>query len=326
MLVNRRSAMALLALSAAYPWAFANEANAAAALRLIISQDAGGGTDTNARLVAQHLAHHFDGSMSVENDARAGGVTALQSALSSPPFAMSVFESTIIINFAIEDQFPINLNDVAILDNFLIATRVLAVNASTGIKSVADWRASGKTLRLGTRSEKFYVALEMRLLSKLWGVDVTIVPGYSTIEARAAFAAGEVDLLLGSYTSVRKLTKDDSATIIARSTDAAGEDEGSKAVPSAMDYIVDDTLVGLIPVVNKINKLQLAFATSAAGVADAAPISEALRATKNDPEYLAAAAKAGLVVDTRGSDEIRAEYNELIADFDNVRTEIRKLL
>jgi hypothetical protein len=122
------------------------------------------------------------------------------------------------------------------------------------------------------------------------------------------------------------LTKDDSATIIARSTDAAGEDEGSKAVPSAMDYIVDDTLVGLVPVVNKINKLQLAFATSAAGVADAAPVSEALRATKNDPEYLAAAAKAGLVVDTRGSDEIRAEYNELIADFDNIRTEIRKLL
>ena len=167
MLVNRRSTMALLALSAAYPLAFANKANAAAALRLIISQDAGGGTDTNARLVAQHLAHHFDGSMSVENDARAGGVTALQSALSSPPFAMSVFESTIIINSAIEDQFPINLNDVAILDNFLIATRVLAVNASTGIKSVADWRASGKTLRFGTRTPTYFKGVEMTLLSKL---------------------------------------------------------------------------------------------------------------------------------------------------------------
>jgi tripartite-type tricarboxylate transporter receptor subunit TctC len=326
MMMHRRSAIAMLGLAAACPWAFANQASASAALRLIISQDAGGGTDINARLMAQHLAKHLEGSISVENDARAGGVTALQSALSSPPITASILESTIVFNSAIEDQYPIQLSDIALLDNFLIATRVLAVNVATGIKSVADWRASGKTLRLGTRSETFYVALEMRLLSKLWGVDVTIVPGYSTIEARAAFAAGEVDLLLGSYTSVKKLTKDDSAIIIARSTDAAGEGEETKSIPSAMDYIVDDTLVGLIPVVNKINKRQLAFATSTAALSDTAPLSAAFSATKVDPEYKAATAAAGLVIDTRSSDEVRAEFSELIADFDNIRTQMRKLL
>jgi tripartite-type tricarboxylate transporter receptor subunit TctC len=324
--MNRRSAIAILAFAAACPWAFASPTRAEEAVRLIVGMDAGGGTDINARMMAKYLSRHFAGTISIENDGRAGGVTALQAALGEANLSVSTLETTNILSAAIEDNYPIDLKSVALLDNFVVATRVLAIRPDLGIKSVADWRDSGKTLRFGTRTPTYFKGVEMTLLSKLWGVNVTIVPGYSTSEARAAFSAGELDLISGSYTSTRKMTKDGAAQMLVRTSDAAGEDDESTNMAAATDFMVDDRYSGLLTVVNNMNKLQLALATSTAALADAGPLREALAATKLDPEFQAAATEAGLVVDKRSSDEIRAEFNALIADFDNIRMQFRKLL
>ena len=326
MIMNRRSAIAMLGLAAACPWSFSTQAKAETDLRMIVGMDAGGGTDINARLMAKFLSRHFAGDISIENDGRAGGVTALQAALGETTLTVSTLETTNILSAAIEDNYPLDIKSVALLDNFVIATRVLAIRSAIGIKSVADWRASGKTLRFGTRTPTYFKGVEMTLLSKLWGVNVTIVPGYSTNEARAAFSAGELDLISGSYTSTSKMTKDGAAQMLVRTSDAAGENEESTNLPAATDFVADESYSSLLTVVNNMNKLQLAFATSKASLKDAGPLSAALSTTKLDPEFQAAAAEVGLVVDKRRSDEIRAEFNALVADFDNFRTKFRKLL
>ncbi|MDP4823512.1 MAG: hypothetical protein NWR47_06140 [Aestuariivirgaceae bacterium] len=324
--MNRRSAMALLGLTTIFPWALANPASAATRLRMIVGMDAGGGTDQNARLVARYLERHLGGTISIENDARAGGVTALQAALTAAKLVVSTLETTNVYGSAIEDQYPLDITDVALLDNFVIATRVVAVRTATGVSSVQDWRDSGKTLRFGTRTPTYYKAVEMKLLSKLWGVNLEIVPGYSTNEAKAAFAAGEIDLVSGSYTSTLAATKGGGAAMLVRTTDAAGEDEESTLLPDASAFIVNDELANLLPIVNQTNKLQMAFVTSKRAFADAGPLSAAFSATKQDPEYQAAAAKAGLVVDLRGSDEIRREFTDMVANFGKIRAQLRQLL
>lgn len=326
MMMNRRSAMAMLGLTAACPWAFANQANAAADLRMIIGMDAGGGTDINARLMAKYLARHFAGDISIENDGRAGGVTALQAALGETKLTVSTLETTNILSAAVDDDYPLDIKNVALLDNFVLATRVLAIRSDIGIKSVADWRASGKTLRFGARTPNAYKGIEMKLLSKLWGVNLLIVPGYGNTETKAAFAAGELDLILGSYTSIRPTTEDGGAQILVRISDAAGEDRASTELPTAGEFVVNDSFASLLPVFNSISKLQLAFVTSVNALKDAGPLIAALGATKLDPEYQTAATEAGLVIDKRGSDEIRAEFRELITGLDDIRAQLSKLL
>lgn len=326
MIMNRRTAMTMLGLAAACPWAFANNANAANALRFIIGMDAGGGTDLNARLLVQHLSRHFGGEISVENDGRAGGVTALQSALGETSLAVSTLETTNIFDAAIDDQYPLDIKKVALLDNFVVATRVVAIRSDLGIKSIADWQASGKKLRFGTRTPNYFKGVEMNLLSKIWGVDVVIVPGFSTNEARAAFAAGELDLIAGSYTSTKKSTKDGSGLLLVRTSDPAGEDEESTNLPAASDFVKNETYAPLLPVMNSMNKLQLALATSVTAAPEAGDLNAALSATKLDPAFQADAAKAGLAIDMRTGDEIRDEFSKLIADFDNIRAQFRKLL
>lgn len=325
-MMNRRTALAMLGLAGSYPLLLSTKAHADSALRLIVGMDAGGGTDINARMVAEHLSRHFPGDISIENDGRAGGVTALQAALGGKKLVVSTLETTNIFSAAVEDEYPIDIRDVALLDNFIVATRVIAIRSDIGINSVADWRASGKTLRFGTRTPNYFKGVEMSLLSKIWGVNVTIVPGYSTNEARAAFSAGELDLVSGSYVSTKRMTKDGGARMLVRTSDSAGEDEEANNLPAATDYVVDEELAKLLPFVNSMNKLQLAFATAKSSVADAGPLSAAFSATKLDPAFQADAAKAGLALDLRSGDEIRAEFSALIADFDSFRTQFRKFL
>lgn len=141
------------------------------------------------------------------------------------------------------------------------------------------------------------------------------MPGYITNEARAAFAAGEIELISGCYNSTCAATKGDGATKLVRTTDAASEDEESTHLPYASAFIMNDELANLLPIV-----------TSKTALADTGPLSANLSATKQDPVYQAAAAKAGLVVNLRGGDEICRDFIGMVANFGKIRGQLHQLL
>ena len=295
-------------------------------LRMVIGQKPGGGTDMNARLIAEYLRLHYGADITIENQDKAGGVLALQQAISADDLAISTLEASVIFDAITSESPLINLQDIALLDNFIVATRVIAVNSSLGFSTMEDWRKSGKTLRMGARNLNYHQALEGRLASRLTGCKIDVVPGYSTAETKAAFAAGELDMLIGSYSSIVKLTKEGSAAILARTTPTANEDATASALPSLETAAIDPSLLDVAPIFAVILSMQCPFATSVAKSADHVAVAQAMADTKKDSAFLAAAKQAKLTIDPRGQAEIRESFAKIIKDAPQWRTRLSTLL
>lgn len=82
---------AALALGATLPALACGEAGNIRPIRLVVSQQAGGGTDTLARMWAEHAGKELGTTIVVENRAGAGGVIAAKAVLSQPADGCTLF-------------------------------------------------------------------------------------------------------------------------------------------------------------------------------------------------------------------------------------------
>jgi tripartite-type tricarboxylate transporter receptor subunit TctC len=194
--------------------AFATTASAQTAsfppvVRVIVPFAAGAGTDVLARAVVSQLGPRLGTNVIVENRPGAAGAIGVAAVAKGPrDGSMLLFHSTSLVTAAatarsVSFDVTKDLMPVAIVAD---GPMLVGVSAASGIRTPADWvaaargRPQGLTAGSGGIGSVGHLAVE--LLSDAANVQVRHIPYRGAAPALTDVAAGTVDMLIASYSTI----------------------------------------------------------------------------------------------------------------------------
>lgn len=173
-------------------------------IRLIVPLAAGGGGDTAARSVAEHLSQKLKQPVIVEN--RPGAGTAIGNgavARASPDgYTLLLFAGDIAaIDKAYNNSLPYDpVNDFTLISGIAGISLVLVANPNTGITSLQDLvakaRAEPGKLNFGSLGSSSPHFLFFEWFKKQADLDIADIPYKSTAQATSDLFGGQIDLTM----------------------------------------------------------------------------------------------------------------------------------
>ena len=219
--LSRRAAMAALAATAILgtllgttPTALA-QAKLPSTIRLMLPFGAGSVSDVTMRLVGEGLSKRIGIPVVIENQPRAGGVTAATTTRSAPAdgSTLVIFSGSTAISVSLLRNIPYDpvkeFTPVAGVSTF---ANILATGGSAPYKTFEDFakaaRAKPGTLNVGTTTVGSTNHLAATLLRSMTRLDFVIVPFRTPADLTAAAMRGEVDMIVQSYGALKGLLAD----------------------------------------------------------------------------------------------------------------------
>jgi len=172
-------------------------------VRLVVSQAAGGSSDTIARLWAEHAGKALGGTIVVENKPGAGGLIAAQNALSAPADGYTLLYGSVslmVLNQFTYKPLPYNpekdFTGVAMLTTVPI---VLSANPATGIKTLKDLTEKAKAapgkLNFASAGLGNSTHLAVELVNEALGISMTHIPYKGEADGVMATMGGQTELM-----------------------------------------------------------------------------------------------------------------------------------
>lgn len=192
-----------LAMGASAPGWGCGEPGNSRAIRLVVSQQAGGSTDTLARMWAESVGRELGSPVVVENRAGAGGVIAARYVLSQPADGCTLFlagVSQMVLNKFVYAPLPYkpetDFVPVAVLTTVPL---VLVANAQTGYRSLSDLVAAAKaapgTINYASAGKGNSTHLVVELFQKNQNIRMTHIPYKGEPDGIVATVAGETQVM-----------------------------------------------------------------------------------------------------------------------------------
>lgn len=176
-------------------------------VRIIVNVTAGGGVDTTARVVAQHLYSVFNQPFIVDNRTGAGGGIGIELAAKAAPdgYTLLICSSGIVTNAAFR---PVNydpIRDFQPVSNLTSTPYIVVVTPSLPVKSIKDLIALAKTkpggVSYATSGVGSITHLGAALLPMLSGAKMLSVPYKGVADAYPAVISGDVNWMIGAAIS-----------------------------------------------------------------------------------------------------------------------------
>jgi tripartite-type tricarboxylate transporter receptor subunit TctC len=285
-------------------------------LSLVIGFPPGGGYDTNARVLAQHLGKFIPGHPAVvpSNMPGAGSMTAANRIFNDQPkdgSVLGMFASSAIME-------PLLGNKAALFDpekfswigSMSQEVAYCGVWQSPGaVTSFDEMLKSGKDTIFGGGAPAAITYQHPLVLKNVLGAHIRLIPGYAGTRAiDLAMPRGEVNGICGLYTSSIKADFRDEVTsgqlklviqMGPKKSDAFGN------IPSVYDYAKTDEQRAVLDLYFK----QLVLGRPVAGPPGIPPerltaLRQAFLATMKDKDFLAEANKVGLDVDPATAEDV----------------------
>ena len=117
-------------------------------LRLIAPSSPGGILDITSRVVGKKLSELLKQPVVVENVAGAAGILGMQSMLRAEPDGYTLIMGSSgpnAVNYTLYDKLPYRMEDFAPVARVITMPNALVVNASSPVKTLADFRAHART-------------------------------------------------------------------------------------------------------------------------------------------------------------------------------------
>lgn len=277
-------------------------------IRFIVGFSAGGGFDTYTRLIARHFGKHVPGNPStvVENRTGAGSLIAANHVYNNAkPDGLTIgnFIGPLILQHVMG-------NKAAKFDGRKFGwlgvptpdSGVCALTKASGIKTVEDWFASKRPIKIGATGPGSTTDDVPKLLRAATGLPMEIIEGYKgTAKIRLAAESGEVDGGCWAWQSIKptwaKGLESGEVRIVIQSMLKSHPE--LKHVPLASNYAKTDEGKQFLQVVND------AYGATARpySVPPGTPkdrletLQKAFMDTLRDPELLAEAKKSKLEID-----------------------------
>lgn len=184
-------------------------------IKLVISQQAGGGTDTVARLWAEKVGKVLQTSIIVENKPGAGGVVAAQAVISQPADGYTLFlagVSQMVLNkFAYKPLSYSPEKDFVGVGLIATVPFTLVASPSTGFKTYADFKAAALAkpgeLNFASSGNGNSTQLVVELLQKKTGIKMTHIPFKGEPDGVMATASGQTQVMAPVVSSAVPMAK-----------------------------------------------------------------------------------------------------------------------
>lgn len=181
-------------------------------IRLVVPYPAGGLTDTLARQVAEGLSKRLGQPIVVENRGGAGGIIGTDYVAKSAPDGYTLLMTIpgpITANIALYKKLPYDPRiDLRPVSDIAMARTVLTVNPAVPVKTVAELIAYAKKepgkLRMGSWGPGTQPHTIQTYMDKTYGVDILHVPYRGEGPMVTDLLAGQVNVTIGSVTSLRQ--------------------------------------------------------------------------------------------------------------------------
>lgn len=262
-------------------------------IRLVVPFNAGGGYDTQARLIAPFLQKHLPREVSVvvDNLGGGGGVAGTQQVFGAEPDGYTILQSGInsllITQFLNPSAITFDMTAFEWIGQYQRDLRGIAVSTSLPVETWDELVALSKTtpLRTGGNGVGTPPTSEAIALSQLAGFDINIIDYDGSSGIQAAFARGELDLAIVNYTSILRWQADGDARLFTVINPGRGEfaPETPTIVEAGMDASLLDRILAL-PVIGQ-PRMFAAPPGTPAGVVSI--LQEAFQSAMEDPEFRA---------------------------------------
>ncbi len=202
--LGRRGLLAAAALTALRP-AWAQGAFPARPVRIVVPFPPGGSTDMLARRLGEKLAATWGQPVVVENKPGAGGTTGADFVAKSPADGHTLLLGVTGSNAIAASLYPKlpydTLKDFAPISTVVSAPLVLAVNASSPIKTVRDYIAAAraKPMTYGTPGNGTSMHLTGEMFDQAAGVRLTHVPYKGSAPALNDLLGGTLESMFGDF-------------------------------------------------------------------------------------------------------------------------------
>jgi tripartite-type tricarboxylate transporter receptor subunit TctC len=275
-------------------------------ITFIVGYSPGGIYDQYTRLIARHITKHISGQPNtiVENMTGAGGIIAanhLYNRAKPDGLTVAAWASPLILQ-------QIMGNDAAKFDARKVGwvgipgpyDTACHFNRESGIKTVNDWFASKKPVKVSSIGPGTGLSDVPKLLKAALGLPLEVVEGYKGgAEARVAVENGEVDGLCASWqaTKITWRSQMDSGKIRVVLQATLKSHADLKEVPLANDYAKTDEARILLKVADNVHVYQFPYSVAPGTPPERLQIlQQAFIKTLRDPELVAEAKKAQLEV------------------------------
>jgi tripartite-type tricarboxylate transporter receptor subunit TctC len=169
-------------------------------IQLVVGTSAGSGFDTYSRLIGRHFSKHVPGhpSIVIQNMPGAGGLLAANSLynVAKPDgLTMGIFVGAMVLQHALgNDAAKFDGRRFGWLGAPVTDSGICALTKASGVKSVEDWFASKRPIKIGATAPGSVTADVPKLLRVAIGLPIQVVEGYKgTAEVRLAADGGEID-------------------------------------------------------------------------------------------------------------------------------------
>ena len=182
-------------------------------VRIVVNVTAGGGVDTTARVVAQHLHSVFKQPFVVDNRTGAGGAIGIElvAKAAADGYTLLVCSSGIVTNAAYKAQNYDPVRDFQPVSNLTATPYIVVVTPSLPVHSVKDLialaRAKPGTVSYATSGVGAITHLGAALLPLLSKTEMLAVPYKGVADAYPAVASGQVNWMIGATISAMPLVK-----------------------------------------------------------------------------------------------------------------------
>ena len=273
----------------------------------IVGYSPGGTYDQYTRLIARHISKHVAGNPTriVENMPGAGGIIAanhLYNRVKPDGLTIAAWASPLILQHVMGNEATKfdgrKVGWVGIPGPYDTACHF---NRESGIRTVDDWFASKRPLKIASIGPGTSLSDVPKLLKAALGLPLDMVEGYKGgAEARLAVESGEVDGLCASWQATkvtwRSQMESGKIRVVLQATLKSHPD--LKNVPLAINYAKTDEARTLLRVADNVHVYQFPYSVAPGTPPERLQVlQQGFIKTLRDPELIAEAKKADLEVE-----------------------------
>lgn len=184
-------------------------------IRVMLPFAAGSVSDVTLRILADKLSARLGTPVIIDNQPRAGGITAATTTMNANPdgYTLVVLSSSTAISVSLLKHIPYDpVNDFVPVSGASTFANIIATSGTSKLTSLADFMRAARekpgTLNVGTTTVGSTNHLAATLFRSMTGLDFVIVPFRTPGDLVTAAIRNDVDAIIQSYGALKSAVEE----------------------------------------------------------------------------------------------------------------------
>jgi tripartite-type tricarboxylate transporter receptor subunit TctC len=212
----------------------------------VVATAPGGGYDAYGRLIAKYMERELGAKIVISNVPGAGHIVGANQVYNARPDGLTIgtFNTGLIYSQILKlEGVRFDLRKMSWIGKAASDGRALVVGKDSGIKGIADLRATKDPVKIAVAGVGSASYNDVRILTEALGLSVRMIPGHNGTEGEMAVMRGEVAGTFGSEGSLVNFVRNGFGVY------ALSIGKPLPSVPQAMDLAVNERSKGLIALI-----------------------------------------------------------------------------